>query len=405
MLPEKTIAIDDLLLDPNNPRFINSLDVTARVPEDKIQAAQAATLARFSKKPQAEDRQFDVTNIGNLYESMLRIGFVGIDRVVVRKIEGTDKYLVLEGNRRIATVKGILADFKAKRLRNNDETEAVKLHKESFEKIPVILLETDGLSQSAIDHRISLLLGVRHHGSLLEWDSLPKAFNIYSEYLSEKPVTNTFEFSNKKAVAVAGRLCITRSQVEGALKTYVAYNQLRERFPEAQESHYSLIEAGVMDRRLSKGYFKINQVTFEMDEESLSKFNSLCQFTTRDSKTPDKTTEGKKKILPSPKFFGRFGKLIDKQQGSHAIAEVYAFISDKIHRVEDENNMDMTVDRATDEITQFENSKRWAEAVEKLFTIQEAKLPLSKYSGEGADRGQKDALKATMEKLRGLMRL
>lgn len=404
MLPEKTISIHDLLLDPNNPRFISSLEVPARVPEEKIQAVQSATLGRFSKSPQAQDREFDVTKIDNLYQSMLRIGFVGIDRVVVRKIGNSDKYLVLEGNRRIATVRTILADYKAKQLKP-DEAKAVDLHMESFQKITAIILETDGLSQEDIDHRISLLLGVRHHGSLLEWDSLPKAFNIYSEYLGEKPVSQTFEFSNKKAVAVAGRLCITRIQVEGALKTYVAYNQLRERFPEVQENHYSLIEAGVMDRRLSKGYFKIDQVTFEMDEESLSKFNALCQFATRDSKTPDKTTEGKKKILPNPKFFGRFGKLIDKQQGAHAIAEVHAFISDKIHRVEDENNMDMTVDRATDEITQFENSKQWAEAVGKLFAIQETKLPISKYSGEGADRGQKDALKATMEKLRGLMRL
>ena len=404
MLAEKTISIDYLLLDPNNPRFINSLEMPSRVTDEKLQSAQVATLGRFSKKPLADAREYDVTNIGNLYQSMLRIGFVGIDRVVVRKLSKSNKYLVLEGNRRIATVKTILNDFRAKRL-NLSHSNDVKLHQQSFEHITTIVLQTDGLEQDAIDHKISQLLGVRHHGSLLEWEPLPKAFNIFGEYLAEKPDSPTFEFSNKKAVAVAERLCITRSQVEGALKTYVAYTQLRERFPEVQETHYSLIEAGVLDRRLGRTYFQIAPDSFEMNEESLSKFNGLCQFSTRDSNTPDLTTEGKKKILPTPNHFGRFGKLIDKQQSAHATPEVHAFISDKIHRVEDDGNMEMTIESATDQITQFENSKRWAEAVEKLFLIQQVSLPITQYSGEGSDRGQKEALKATMEKLRGLMRL
>jgi hypothetical protein len=404
MLKEIKISIDDLLLDPNNPRFISSLDLPARVSDDKIQSAQGTILARFSKNPQASDPDYDVTNIRSLYDSMLRIGFVGIDRVVVRAIPNSKKYLVLEGNRRIATVKTILADSTAKKLKP-EEFNAVKIHKETFELIPAIELETEGISQGDIDHQISQLLGVRHHGSLLEWEPLPKAFNIYCEYLAEDDNSVQFEFSNKKIAEVASRLCITRTQVTGALKTYVAYTQLRNHFSEVQASHYSLIEAGVMDGRLSKIYFKIDPKSFQLDEESLTKFNALCQFATRDSKNPDLTTEGKKKILPTPKHFGRFGKLIDKQQGAHATAEVYAFISDKIHRVEDEGNLDMTIDRATNEITDFENSKKWAEAVEKLFAIQKAELPLAKYSGEGSDRGQKDALKATMEKLRGLMRL
>src|SRR5947207_2649838 len=105
MLQEIQIPIEDLLLDPNNPRFISDLAERTKIPDDKIADKQEETLKRFGRTSTAEDPEFDVTNIRDLYDSMLRIGFVGIDRIVVRPISKAKKYLVLEGNRRVATVK------------------------------------------------------------------------------------------------------------------------------------------------------------------------------------------------------------------------------------------------------------------------------------------------------------
>ena len=248
MLKEIQLPIEALLVDPNNPRFIWNLTQPAKVADEDIEAQQEATLKRFGRNPDPTDPDFDVTNIKDLYDSMLRIGFVGIDRIVVRPIKNAKEiFLVLEGNRRIAAVKSILRDYadRVPPLHHPEKRKDYETHAISFKQITAMLLDTEGLSDSEIDHEVAKLLGIRHHGSLLEWDPLPKAFNIYSEYMEQEPRHETFKFDNNKATAVANLLCIEKPKVSRALKTYQAYLQVRDRFPDVKEDHYSLIEYGV----------------------------------------------------------------------------------------------------------------------------------------------------------------
>jgi hypothetical protein len=86
IVKEIEIPIDNLLLDPNNPRFIRNLTARERVPENEIEGKQADTLEAFSRDSSPEEPEFDVTNMRDLYDSMLRIGFVEIDRIVVRPL-------------------------------------------------------------------------------------------------------------------------------------------------------------------------------------------------------------------------------------------------------------------------------------------------------------------------------
>ena len=120
---------------------------------------------------------------------------------------------------------------------------------------------------------MSILLGIRHHGSLLEWEPLPRAYNIFTEYNHESPTPHEFRFDNNRAKEVANRLCIDRSDVTEALNTYVAYLQVRERFPEVKDAHFSLIAYGVRDKYLRGGYFVADPDTFQLDEKSLTKLN------------------------------------------------------------------------------------------------------------------------------------
>ena len=406
MLQEIDVEIDDLLLDPNNPRFINNLEHAAEISDDQLEEKQEKTLQRFRRTPPADDPDSDVTNISDLYASMCRIGYVGIDRIVVRHIAKTKKYLVLEGNRRVATIQNIIRDYKKKSppFDKPGPQGEIEVHLPSFHKLRVILLDTKGLSNDQIQQGVAILLGLRHHGSLLPWDLLPRAFNIYSEYMEEEPKRDRFTFENTKARAVADRLCIQRADVTGALRTYVAYLQLRERFPEVKDEHFSLIETGIKNKRLRAGYLKVDDDTFELDEHSLTKLNTLCQFATRDSKNPERTANGKKKILPEPRHFNLFSKLIDKMQASsHPAVKSYA--NDLIQRVENEADLDMTVDQAVDDFTNFENRTKWADAVGALLDKQVKDIPMAQYSGEGSDRGYKDELKNTLEPLRKIMNI
>jgi hypothetical protein len=406
MLKEIEIPIENLLLDPNNPRFIRDLNMRDRVPDDEILVKQADTLRAFSRDAAAEEPEFDVTNIRDLYDSMLRIGFVGIDRIVVRPIGKSKRYIVLEGNRRIATVKQILDDLKnsAAPLDKPAARKEAEHHKPSFEKVKAMLLDTTGLSEEEIDHKVAILLGIRHHGSVLEWEPLPKAYNIYTEYMGEESKKDSFEFEHKKAKAVANRLCIQKGDVTDALRTYVAYLQARERFAGVRDDHYSLIEAAIKDRYLKGTYFCANEDTFELDEQSLTRLNLVCQFATRDSNIPEHTTNKKKKILPDPKSARLLGQLIEKRQhASHNAVKDYA--NDLIKRAENEDDLEMTLDEAVNQLVAFEKRTGWAAAIDDLLVKQAKELDPKKYTGEGLDRMRKDELKATLEPLRKIMNI
>ena len=97
---------------------------------------------------------------------------------------------------------------------------------------------------------------------------------------------------------------------------------------------------------------------------------------------------------------------MDKMQRAiHPAVKAYA--ADLIRRVENEDDLDMTLDQAVDDLTAFENRTKWSEAVGTLLDKQESEseLNIEKYAGDGLDRLRKDELKETLEPLRKIMNL
>ena len=98
-------------------------------------------------KATEEDDEPDTTSIQDLRDSMLRIGYVAIDKMWT-EIKGTKKYIVLEGNRRVAALKSLKRDYEAgpapfhKAAKRAD----YERHKESFETLTVLEFKTEGLS-------------------------------------------------------------------------------------------------------------------------------------------------------------------------------------------------------------------------------------------------------------------
>jgi len=390
-LIEKSISIDDLLLDPNNPRFVRDFNFTGFISDGQTITKQSEILSAFGNGS-GEDEE-NVTDISVLYKSMVAIGFVPIDRIVVRKINNCDQYIVIEGNRRISTIKKILQDYEnhENKFDKHDARKKLEPLMTTFKKITCMVLNTEGLTAEDISHKISIILGLRHHGSLLEWKPLPKAFNIYKVYMEIEPRSEEFIFVVKKANDVASRLSISRGDVKDVLKTYLVYLQLSENY-DARASHYSLIEEGVTNKHLSE-LIKVDESAFRMDEASLERMNQVCQFSTRDSLGPDD-----KKIIRDPKAFGRLGKLYQmKKNATHEAIKSYA--SELINRVIDEEDA-LDLDAALDDLTDFKNKTQWVEAVAKLLDKQESELSLDDYAGEGNDLGNKDALKQLLEKFR-----
>lgn len=93
------LSIDDIYLDPNNPRFIDrNWNV---IPDNKIVDLSTQEMTKLKLEQEFE--------INKLVENIKVNGFLTIDRVIVKKIE-EGKYVVLEGNRRVCAAKAILSE-------------------------------------------------------------------------------------------------------------------------------------------------------------------------------------------------------------------------------------------------------------------------------------------------------
>ena len=90
-----------------------------------------------------------------------------------------------------------------------------------------------------------------------------------------------------------------------------------------------------------------------------------------------------------------------KQKAEYESIKAYA--DDLINQVIDEDDLEMTVEKAVDSLTDFINRSQWVNALNKLLNKQEQDLDIADYSGVGNDRGNKDELKVTFEKLQRVL--
>lgn len=375
------LSLDDLLLDPNNPRFVEDLRLQSEVPDDDVPSRQEDLLKKFpisATDGAPEDGEEDsFFGIQDLVDSMRQIGFVPIDRVVVRALTltrrgGGKKYLVIEGNRRVSA---------AKKLRQADRDERDPTKKlstkiaASLDQLDVLVLDTNGLSPAEVHDRVGVILGLRHYGAVLPWEPMARAKNIYTEYMQGHPTLQSFKFSSRRASDVARRLSVPRNDVKKALSTYIAFKQLQDSFqPGPRPDHYSLIQNLVTSNRLLRaGYLKQDEASCEMSSESLERINQVCQFDTRDQLPSDK------KILAEPKSVAPFVALVSDAMTAGDDA-VKSFASGLLAEVE---RGERSVDDAKDNLTSFKFKRKWTESLNQLLEKQAASLPLSDFAPEG----------------------
>src|ERR1700756_4210372 len=103
-LQKITVSVDNLLLDPNNPRFADISEDSLNVPEiryiDMIVQDEAYKKMLHPK--------FDVITLAKSIET---VGFIPVDNIVVKRLGDTDKYVIVEGNRRTTAIKYLIKEF------------------------------------------------------------------------------------------------------------------------------------------------------------------------------------------------------------------------------------------------------------------------------------------------------
>jgi hypothetical protein len=391
MLNEISVKIDELLLDPNNPRLMDDINRDVKVDDENLddKDVQEKLLGKFRKTKSDNDEE-NFTEISDLWASMTTVGYVPIDRIVVRSVANSGKYLVVEGNRRVATLKRILRVLNAK-----GADEKFEKFRKSYESFNCIQLITNGLDEQEIANNIAKVLGLRHHGSLKEWDPLPSAFDIYKQYMGLLQPEKEFKWDNKIGKEVASRLSIPNTKVRTTLSTYVAFRQLKELFA-VKERHYSLIQVAVTNGSLKSHLFDIDEPTFRLSEVSLAKMNDICQFETRDE------LDNEKKIIPDPKTFTKLGKIYSLKHKNPDIVGSYAdALLTELYEWEKKVPIDTILDLVTSRI----NQSKWIEQLENLLIKQREELPITDYSGAGNDRGNKDALVSAISPILKVMDL
>jgi len=166
-LEEQRISVENLFLDPNNPRFWTertTKDVPdAKIPDDKVQTTTFSAINQHG--------------VEELRDSILRNGFLPLDRIVVRPIAGHDgKYVVVEGNRRLAALKSLRQQI-ADDLISEENISADYLEnlKESTDVLEVLVYT--GTDTADIAWRLQ---GIRHISGIRDWQPAQRALGSNS---------------------------------------------------------------------------------------------------------------------------------------------------------------------------------------------------------------------------------
>ena len=150
----KKVKLSQLLLDPNNYRFVDS-EQYVPVPSESVadQRVQQRTRNLLLGKGQE--------NVRDLIVSFKNNGFLDIEAIQVKDI-GNKQFLVLEGNRRVATLK-----FLQEQYENNSDTG--RIDEDSFKAINVKVI-------SGNDDKAHLIaMGLHHISGKKKWNPLNQA--------------------------------------------------------------------------------------------------------------------------------------------------------------------------------------------------------------------------------------
>jgi hypothetical protein len=369
LLPKlKRIMVDPqkkLYLDPNNPRFItrdeDRIDEERFLDPDVITKTQEKMLGTGMK-----GKQSDEYNIEEIKQSILTNGWNPVDSIFVRRFyEDEQRFVVIEGNRRVTAIKQLL---------NSAETPPeVRKQLEEIEVMEVLDKVAKGRNREKslreIEKKISYLLGVRHHGSLKKWSPFAQAASIYEKYLRIAGQDDeSFVWLEYEATEIAKTLTMQTKEVKERLLTYRCMKQIdsHETVRASQQNgggikdhHYSVVKDVLQAREKElRQYISQDSESFLLDDTSLERLLNLCHF-------DRKNREGSP--INNPQQWRFLGKILNDDDTDSRIKN--------LHRIEvlKEKPEDVWSEREAE--LQTPEWAGWLEGVSRLFQD----LPFQKF--------------------------
>ena len=151
----KTVPLRSLYLDPNNFRFVDHREYRPiradRIFEEDVQRRTTGFVLGRSQE-----------NVQDLVASIKENGWLDIDPVLVQQ-HATARFLVVEGNRRVATLKYLQRRYE------EDAIDLSQLDSALFSKMPVVLYV------DADERDRMVMMGLHHISGKRRWPAINRA--------------------------------------------------------------------------------------------------------------------------------------------------------------------------------------------------------------------------------------
>lgn len=242
------VTPNQLLLDPNNYRFhdLQGYSVVKKKSRYQEPGVQQQAL-RFLRDTTAFD-------LGSLKDSIRTNGYIPVEQIVVieyTEVSGEyDRYLVIEGNRRAASLKLLLEESSAGAV---DLPESIR---GSLERIPVIVLKGEEVE---IETYQRTLMAIRHVAGIREW----------GPYQQAKLVVEMFEEEGATLGSVAQKIGISSREVARRYRASKALRQMEddEEFSEFAEPRLYVFFHEAVSQPKMREWLGFNNETYKSEND------------------------------------------------------------------------------------------------------------------------------------------
>ena len=238
-LKKVTVGIDNLLLDPNNPRFADISDDALNI--DKTRFSEPAIQAAAYEK--MINPKFDIITLAN---SIATVGFVPVDNIVVARLNET-QYYVIEGNRRATAIKYLLKQHAI------GQTTLDEASIENLKTLDVLVVDD---TENATEFVGMIIQGIRNVSGIKEWDAFQKAQFI-----------NDMIEKGKQPGEISRTIGMSVKEINRYYKTYSVMLQFKREEDYAgkwKPSFFSHFDE-VLKKPALRNYLQFNDETFRFD--------------------------------------------------------------------------------------------------------------------------------------------
>jgi len=285
--------LKNFYLDPNNYRFVDHKDYKKVAQKDVLDEKVQQRTRNFISGKNRE-------GVKDLLNSFRANGFLEVDVIQLKDL-GDNKYLVLEGNRRVTALKILKEDY-------DNGLDIGKFNPETFKKVPSFIHENED------DATHKIIMGLKHISGNKKWPAINQAQLIY-DYL--KP--HETDRYDEEEINLCESLGITKVKLRNSQRAYhliLEYKESDYGDQFSSDMYYTFAE--ITKRPSIKKWIDWNDNLYfaENKENALRLFSWLSQREEQDEIEDDEIEDSKKypPIITKYREIQDLAKFIDNEK-------------------------------------------------------------------------------------------